>query len=485
VSAARFTLPAATTEGDIVLLFPDSDAGKTVSLTVDGLSQGAQIARGLVSVTLRRGETVTVSVLLGKEPDGGMPVDAGPDAQKVCGEQGTFCSGDELVTCSGGVVTSSKSCPLGCLPQSAPETARCRWLVPSNGIPSTLFESKVGSLTVSDTVKINTDTGSVSSGSAPFVVQVPQLGAPTIIVLVYRSINVAPGAVLKAAGANALALVATEEITLDGQLIATASGGTGGPGGGRGADLNTKASGPGPGGNGVEKSLEAVGGGAGGSGWGGPGGEGGPGASASGGVVKSVKDNPTLVPLRGGSGGGRGGRVDGSSIDAGRGGGGGGAVQIVAGSSITIGSSGGINVGGAGGGASNTYVPCGGGGGGAGGAILLEAPTVLLKAGAVLAANGGGGGGGAGSKGGSATSGATGALGVDPAAGGQPGPSGAKGGRGAAKGNAASSGSTGKVAGGGGGGGLGYLRLNSRSGKVDAGSAVISAGSSQGTLTTE
>jgi hypothetical protein len=94
-------------------------------------------------------------------------------------------------------------------------------------------------------------------------------------------------------------------------------------------------------------------------------------------------DNPTLVPLRGGSGGSGGvSRFTGSGTG---GGAGGGAIRIASSTSINV--SGGIEANGGLGGAGSVGVDFDGGGGGSGGAIHLVAPTIT--GGGALSARGG------------------------------------------------------------------------------------------------
>lgn len=471
VAGRRFTLPSDDLQGDLVLLFPDSDAGKPASLTIEGHTLGALAAWVSVDATLRRGETVEVTARLGWDPDGG--VDTGPDASCL----GSRCQGDDLVGCAdAGLVTTS--CPLGCVEQPV---ARCRRLVPSNGVAFTLTSPEDLVLPAGAAVFINTSTGKISGTiAAPAMFQVPQAGAPTITVFVFRSINIGPTAIVKATGANALALLSEGPIVLDGLLDGSASGIAGGPGGGRGADLQAGATGPGAGLDGKYDSGGGFAGGGGGGSHAAAGGAGGAGGTVSGGVAKPFSLVETLEPLLGGSGGGRGGR-GGTAINAGRGGGGGGAVQIVSGTSISIG--GGINVGGEGGKVNNNIL-CGGGGAGSGGSILLEAPAVSLHT-ATLAANGGGGAGGSAT--GGAVAGASGDLsaGVAKGGAGTPATGGDGGAGGAKKGPKGKNGIGALEAGGGGGGGLGAVRINTRTGSAEPSGAVISAQVSWGKVKTK
>ena len=210
-----------------------------------------------------------------------------------------------------------------------------------------------------------------------------------------------------AIGSVALALVATEQITISGKLdlgcttFGQLSGypPAGSSVGGTSVTTTVSGDGAGPGkgkGGGVAGGLAEGGGGGGGHGaLGGGGADGFNTSVASGGLAGASYTDPSFDPPLGGSGGGSGAMASGGA--------GGGAVQLVAGTKITIGSgtgavagafglAEGINVGGCGG-ASNLNGPSGGGG--SGGTILIEAPVVVGLVNAGLASNGGSGGGGA------------------------------------------------------------------------------------------
>jgi len=286
-----------------------------------------------------------------------------------------------------------------------------------------------------------------------------------------------------AIGAVALALVATEQITISGridlgcttygQLYGYSAAGSS-PGG---TSVNNTVSGDGTGpgkgkGGGVASGLAEGGGGGGGHGaLGGFGGDGLNTVVASGGQAGASYADPGFDPPLGGSGGGSGATASGGA--------GGGAVQLVAGTKITIGSgtgvanaSGlgeGINVGGCGGG-SGLNGPSGGGG--SGGTILIEAPVVVGLANAGLASNGGSGGGGASD---SAQNGVISSSVPGPATnvcyggGGNGGagtsPSGGSGMTGTAT---AACSSTTRSYGGGGGGAAGFVRILTKSGDITA-----------------
>jgi len=183
-----------------------------------------------------------------------------------------------------------------------------------------------------------------------------------IMVFVAKNIRVTSGTVINVKGTTAVALVALEELAIDGQLLAAANFNAPGPGG-FATESDGTAKGPSPGGY----VLEKKGGGAGGCGVGG--------ASGGGAMGGAAIESKKLTPLFAGSSGG--GPIAGA---------GGGALQLVAGRTLRIGASGVVHVGGGGGGP--------GAGGGAGGAVLIEAPEVTVLG--TIAANGGRGGAGTG-----------------------------------------------------------------------------------------
>lgn len=181
-------------------------------------------------------------------------------------------------------------------------------------------------------------------------------------VFVAKNIRITSGTTINVRGTTPVALVALEDLTIDGQLLAAANFNAPGPGG-----FATESDGTGKGPSPGTYVLEKKGAGAGGCGVGGASG----GGSMGGVAIESKK----LSPLFGGSSGG--GPIAGA---------GGGALQLVAGRAVKINATGVVHVGGGGGGS--------GAGGGAGGSVLIEAPEVSVLG--TLAANGGGGGAGTG-----------------------------------------------------------------------------------------
>jgi len=364
---------------------------------------------GLVDEGVCAGADAAVDLL---PPDSAMdsaPPDQGPDQTAPCSTDGEVeCLPDGSARqCVGGLWQLLGSCPLGC---SATEKA-CR--VPSN-VEADLMGKGTGehATTAANPLTIDTDTGAIAgantvirpagtgldAASGIYFDTVAQgSGQPGLGVFVLKKLTVIADTTLEATGSRALAILASDTVTIDGIIDVSGAVQTAGPGGfaGGAPDGNGLGPGGGKGTTGSTYSHYCIGGG-GGGGHGGAGGAGGTSTCAApnnfaGGAGGSAGGNDTLVPLVGGSGGAGGVEPTGSTNSTpGSGGGGGGAIQIVA-TAIVVGAKGGINGGGGGGGES---INAGGTGGGAGGAILLEAAVVTVAVGGVLAANGGGGGGG-------------------------------------------------------------------------------------------
>ena len=217
---------------------------------------------------------------------------------------------------------------------------------------------------------------------------IQQNDGPELLVLALSRLRIEAQVELQVIGARPLIIVATEDMHIAGTLHAGAVGPTDG--------LGANSAQCGAGGTGETQTVPpggpSAGTGGGGGGYGKVGASGAAVANSGGGVRPggSANGDPSMVPLRGGCRGGRGGHPA-SGQGGGPGGGGGGAIQLVAAQRIDVEAGGVITAHGGGGqGASRNYA---GGGGGSGGAIVLEAVDIDI-AGAV-AANGGGGGEGA------------------------------------------------------------------------------------------
>ena len=389
----------------------------------------------------------------------------------------------------------AKPCPgMTCPLQCHSSWRRCNRLRPSNFDPQKFHTSITAGLTFTGLLgQINTDTGAisdhltkhrdpnikgVSNGIYWDTLDQEQKGGRKLSVFGIASLDVRPGAIVTVIGTHPLALYVKGNVTIEGQLKASADGGEGmefnpGPGGYGGGPAATKdgekchEGGEGKGGTGKNNYS-----GGGGGGHGAAGGKGGdawvnlsklskyPGGAGG----KAAVDGAPLIPLIGGCGGGAG------SGGGGQGGGGGGAIQISANGKIKV--PGMILASGAGGRSSENGTGLGtgggGGGGGAGGAILLEG--ISIEVAGVLAANGGAG--GVGCKNANwpnQFNNYTARHGQD----GQPGPTAAKGGHfplepakggdGGARDHEAGHPGYTEFRGGGGGGAVGHIRLNAHS----------------------
>jgi hypothetical protein len=296
---------------------------------------------------------------------------------------------------------------------------------------------------------LDVDCASQATGLC-LVVPITEAGGGTITAYVAHSWKIEPTATLNVGDKLPVIMVATSTIEILGHFNAAAAGFVAVAGGNQGM-ATAVGMGMGGGGVGTDSSSGAAVGGGGGS-YCGSGGKGGS-ATATQGQAGSVYGSPTLVPLLGGSAGGGGAEF---------GGGGGGAIEMVAGTSIDIGAGGVVFAGGGGGYYGGAFsAGQAASGGGSGGAVLVEAPQVTVEG--TIAVNGGGGGGGTAP----AAAGADSTANAVAANGGNLGTTGA-GGNGAAgatiAGTAGSPGDAVNNLPGGGGGGVGYIRVNTRSG---------------------
>ncbi len=292
-----------------------------------------------------------------------------------------------------------------------------------------------------------------------------QPGGPDLVILPLLGLTVAAGSTLDLLGNRPVILAVYGDAVIDGQVDASASGATPGPGG--------NASDCGNGGNGLHDATGDDGSnGGGGGGFGSAGANGANGhqcTDCGGGSAGAVSGAATLVPLRGGCRGGDGG----SSAGDAHGGGGGGAVQISTAGALKV--TGTVSAAGGGGRRGSNHED-GGGGGGSGGAVLLEGDSVSISSSARLTANGGGGASGNDTNGANGDHGDDGSQTGTSRAPGGTGDYGGDGGDGGASAGAPTSGSEGQnectnwiivcleytpgAGGGGGGGGVGRVRIN-------------------------
>jgi hypothetical protein len=385
--------------------------------------------------------SISAALLLGLAACGdaasdGPTSDAGPDAASAAGADAGGPTGDAGGRADGGAPGDAAAATLPFLPSNVPASA--------------LAAGAPGDMTFSGTncgggsaASIDTDTGTISQcgrikpGTSFRYEKVAQGDGSMVALFVTRTFRIDPTLTVDVRGQLPLVVVALDKIEILGKLDAAATDAKG-YAGGFAARPNMKGTGNGPG-----AGTGAGNGGGGGGSHCGLGGKGGAGNAAG-----AKYGAAELVPLLGGSSGGNGGLWEAGA--------GGGAIQLVAGVSLSVTATGAVNVGGAGG-------MQNGAGGGSGGALLLEAPTVTI-AGAV-GANGGGGGSGV-----EDAHGADATATDEPAKGGSDGKMEAPGGDGAA--GATVNGAEGKPNArfangdfsGGGGGGVGYVRINTRTG---------------------
>lgn len=308
---------------------------------------------------------------------------------------------------------------------------------------------------VPGTIDSNSTTMCLSPTPAAWI----NAGQPDACFIVGNTVTV--GGDLRATGARPIVLVATDTLTINGNIDVSSKRNTAPAAAGA-----LPNSGPCPGVNATtpQTSNGLGAGGAGGSFTtpGGPGGNSDGGAGNAGRAGNSM-GTPTL--LRGGCPG-----IDGATPANGFHGDGGGAIYLLAGNAIAFTKANAwINASGAG--AQHGQHSSGGSGGGSGGMIVLFAPTITPN-GLILVANGGGGAaGGANNADGKDGADPSPTMSTMPAPGGTSG-GGGDGGAGYALGSNARGGSADSQGGGGGGGASGYIRANPALGTVTASPAV-------------
>jgi hypothetical protein len=376
---------------------------------------------------------------------------------------------------------------------AGPDAVSC---VPWNALNVTPCDAALGDphdLTLlAGAYTLDTESGLLSgamSASLPGAL-IAQATGPMVRAVNVGQLSIASGATVSITGTHPLVFVVHGDATIVGTIDVSARSdvitevSTAGPG----ADDAGACTG-GVGADGQAATNVAGGGGAGGGGFGDLGGNGGSGNGAgagSRGLHGNVTGDMTLVPLRGGCGGGHGGAgtvtLSGQMPGpGGRAGNGGGALEVTVRGLIDV--SGTLKAAGSGGGPPPypiILVNGGGGAGGSGGAIVLDGDTVHVEASGALCANGGGGGEGG-------QSGATSAYGEDgtcsatvAASGGRVQADGGDGGAGGRLGTTLGQpGANGSNSAGGGGGGVGRIRVRERktstTGMIDSGAIVSPA----------
>ncbi len=247
-----------------------------------------------------------------------------------------------------------------------------------------------------------TGTQMIDTDNDPRCRVVVQSNGPDVCVVMGTTVQIGNGAVLSAFGSRPLALASSTVLEILGEIdVSSRRSGRTGPnaqtcafaripeddgGGGGGAAGGTFVAAAGAGGQGDgDSSIGADG-------------------TAPGGLPGSAV---TLVALRGGCNGGKGGNQSAGGNQGGAGGHGGGALYLIAKQTIVVASTGRIRATGAGG--SGGPAQAGGGGGGSGGFVVIEAPMIAIDG--EVSANGGGGGEGGANVGGTPIAGVSGADG--------------------------------------------------------------------------
>jgi hypothetical protein len=360
-----------------------------------------------------------------------------------CSPGATSCSADQLLTCDpSGKSQTMTACSLGC----AGDGTRCLTFDPTNGLgPALGLAGMKSAVAIPSGATIDADAGTIKDTGGIAInadTLVVTQGASSIRVFLAGSFTIGDVSVT---GHDALAFVASGDVSITGVIAAA-------------ANFDTNGAGAESAGTCLGEPGQSGGGGGGNATAGGDGGQ--PdilsNPRAHGGVAES-----TFEPLVGGCAGGA---LGSAASPTAPGGGGGGAIQVISASAISI--AGGLDVSGGGGGTD-------GGGGGAGGTVVLEAPTVGFSGTAAgIYTNGG--------SGGACT--APGANGTrDAAAAPPPAPCGymnrSHAGNGGTATVIAGSGATSAVTGNptGGGGAVGRLRIATKDGTFAAGTALLSA----------
>jgi hypothetical protein len=330
-----------------------------------------------------------------------------------CGMPDTNSDGDSLPDCR-------DECPLDAARVAMP----CSFdYTPSNFDPTTLdFDGAppptnldcqatitINTSANSDAVKENQVTFTNWCGTVPRPLVRTQPNGPEVVIIPLQGLTLAATRTLRLIGSRPVIFAVRGDVSVAGTVNARGLASQTGAGG------NTSCGSAGRGGDGGNTGSndgDSGGGGGGGGGFAGGGANGGTGDV----VFSSNARGPagaaapaaagSLVPLRGGCNGGKGGNGNGTGPS---GGGGGGAVQIAASGTLSLAGSAIISASG-GGGTAATHQEDGGAGGGSGGGVLLEAGVITIADNAWITANGGGGSSGA------STNSVTSAAGADGAA---------------------------------------------------------------------
>lgn len=412
-----------------------------------------------------------------------VPADGGASSADAGADAGTST---DAGTGDGGAPADAGAPDGGATPDAGSADAGPGFLQPSN-VPLATINSAASvahlQFTCDSTLMLNPagyrDNLLCAEPALPAPVLVTQTNGPTLVVYVMDRLTINSGVTLRvvrgtagATGDRALVFAVKGDATINGTIDASAfenwvganyviESGPGGQGSFCPASTNgSNQSNRGGGGQGGGFGVE-----------GGSGGRGDNGGSGATGIT--ANGMASLVPLRGGCPGSRGG---GGATD--RYGRAGGAVQLWVRGTLTLN---GAVLASGGRGFSAQVQSGGGGGGGSGGGILIEATTLNVGSSAIIAANGGSG--AEGSSLGFGRDGQNGTVGVTPAPGGTGlNICGGYGGRGGARNGGATNGEEGGLdnscnnlgGGGGGGGGVGRVRINALNACTIASGARIS-----------
>lgn len=289
---------------------------------------------------------------------------------KPCSANTTTCGSGELDVCDGSGMLHPQQCAAGCVDTPAPH---CAYIEPRYVPDACDMVATQPALAITNSGSLDPNLDSNCTGGI-----VTQTAAPAICVVHYGTIDIAAGATLTVpntldAMGRTIALVADQDLTIEGTLDVSAHGTLSGAGGG----FNQ---------SGADGTPTTAAGGAGGATPGAPGGSTtADGGGSNGGAAQN--DPGQLAVLLGGAAAFQ--VADGTQIIGG-GGGGGGVTLISCRGTVNV--SGTISAGGGGGIAGASTLLKTGFGGGAGGYVVLQGLGVSVT-GSVFA-NGGGGGGG-------------------------------------------------------------------------------------------
>ncbi len=289
--------------------------------------------------------------------------------QNSCIANTVSCGQRVVERCDENGVLHTQACDLSCIETPAPH---CAYISPKYLPDICDIEAVEPARSVTAPETLDTATSSVCNGGV-----IPQVNAPEICIVRYRTVTVTAAGAMRFVGTRAVAIVADDTLSVNGRLDVSAQGQVGAPGSVRNVNASGGSSAPAVGGGGAGFSSSGAAGGSTTQ----PGGatNGGPGFSP---LVASSLGGGTIASLNGPR------RSD-------LGGGGGGALTLVScRGSVNV--TGVVEASGGGGLGGRTVLDAvgsfiaGGGGGGSGGYVVLQGLHVAVS-GAVYA-NGGSGG---------------------------------------------------------------------------------------------